>query len=235
MCYSAVKDGKIRTGECYSNAISPASAKCDCLNKLYKAGFENITILALEVNDEDFRGSDVYNPPLDLDETEDEKPVEESDVDKEEVDKEEDSKDETEDDESEEEVEESEEETKDSEFNEDDIDELDEDSLNKHIDEYLKEVYSNVKSYETTGCELKKGKLIVEGKISFNSGKEKLTMFEFLPSYCEGNLFFEGYNKDFSEDKAFTLNCSINESKTLVTESFGYKYKINENLVEGLK
>ena len=121
------------------------------------------------------------------------------------------------------------------EFNEDDIDELDECSLNKHIDGYLKEVYSNVKSYKTTDCKLKDGKLIVEGKISFNSGKEKLTMFEFLPAYCEGNLFFEGYNKDFSEDKAFTLNCSINESKTLVTESFGYKYKINENLVEGLK
>ena len=122
MCYSAVKDGKIRTGECYSNAISPASAKCDCLNKLYKAGFENITILALEVNDEEFRGSDVYNPPLDLDETEDEKPVEESDVDEEEVDKDEDSKDETEDDESEEEVEESEEKTEDSDDEESDDD-----------------------------------------------------------------------------------------------------------------
>ena len=60
-------------------------------------------------------------------------------------------------------------------------------------------------------------------------------MFEFLPAYCEGKLFFEGYNKDFSKDKAFTLNCSINEAKTLITESFGYKYKINENLVEGLK
>ena len=60
-------------------------------------------------------------------------------------------------------------------------------------------------------------------------------MFEFSPAYRKGKLFFEGYNKDFSEDKAFTLNCSINESKTLVTESFGYKYKINENLVEGLK
>ena len=131
--------------------------------------------------------------------------------------------------------EESKEETEEPEFNEDDIDELDEDSLNKHIDEYLKEVYSNVKSYETTDCSLKEGKLIVEGKISFNSGKEKLTMFEFLPSYCEGKLFFEGYNKDFSEDKAFTLNCSINKPKTLITESFGYKYKINENLVKGLK
>ena len=121
------------------------------------------------------------------------------------------------------------------EFNEDDIDELDECSLNKHIDEYLKEVYSNVKSYETTGCELKEGKLIVEGKILFNSGKEKLTMFEFLPAYRKGKLFFEGYNKDFSEGKAFTLNCSINKSKTLITESFGYKYKINKNLVKGLK
>lgn len=131
--------------------------------------------------------------------------------------------------------EESKEETEEPEFNEDDIDELDEDSLNKHIDAYLKEVYSNVKSYKTTDCSLKEGKLIVEGKISFNSGKEKLTMFEFLPAYCEGKLFFEGYNKDFSEDKAFKLNCSINESKTLITESFGYKYKINENLVEGLK
>jgi len=121
------------------------------------------------------------------------------------------------------------------EFNEDDIDDLDECSLNKHIDEYLKEVYSNVKCFEATECKLHEGKLMVEGKISFNSGKEKLTMFEFLPAYCEGKLFFEGYNKDFSEDKAFTLNCSINESKTLITESFGYKYKINENLVEGLK
>ena len=121
------------------------------------------------------------------------------------------------------------------EFSEDDVDDLDECSLNKHIDEYLQEVYSNVKCFEATECKLHEGKLFVEGKISFNSGKEKLTMFEFLPAYCEGKLFFEGYNKDFSEDKAFTLNCLINESKTLITESFGYKYKINENLVEGLK
>ncbi|MBP5468691.1 MAG: hypothetical protein J6Z11_05550 [Candidatus Riflebacteria bacterium] len=129
----------------------------------------------------------------------------------------------------------SEEPANDLEFDEESIDDLDECSLNKHIDEYLQEVYSNVKCFEATGCEFKDKKLIVEGKISFNSGKEKLTMFEFLPAYCEGKLFFEGYNKDLTEEKAFTLNCSINESKTLITESFGYKYKINENLVEGLK
>lgn len=116
-----------------------------------------------------------------------------------------------------------------------DVDDLDECSLNKHVDEYLKEVYSNVKSYETTDCALREGKLFVEGKITFNSGKCKPTTFEFSPVSADGKLFFEGVNKDFSEDKAFKLNCSINESKTLITESLGYSYKINEALVEGLK
>ena len=56
-----------------------------------------------------------------------------------------------------------------------------------------------------------------------------------MPQYGEGKLFFEGFNKDFSEDKAFTLNCSLTEAKEIITESFGYNYKINETLVEGLK
>lgn len=116
-----------------------------------------------------------------------------------------------------------------------DVDDLDECSLNKHVDEYLKEVYSNVKSYETIDCALREGKLFVEGKITFNSGKCKPTTFEFSPAHADGKLFFEGVNKDFSEDKAFKLNCSVNESKTLITESLGYSYKINEALVEGLK
>ena len=113
-----------------------------------------------------------------------------------------------------------------------DIDDLDECSLNKHINEYLQSVYSNVKSYETTACSLNEGKLIVEGKISFNSGKERNTTFEFTP---KAQNILEGYNKEFSAEKAFTLNYSINEAKALVTESFGYNYKIGENLVEGLK
>lgn len=113
-----------------------------------------------------------------------------------------------------------------------DIDDLDECSLNKHINEYLQSVYSNVKSYETVGCSLNEGKLIVEGKISFNSGKERNTTFEFTP---KAKNILEGYNKEFSAEKAFTLNYSINEAKAFVTESFGYNYKIGENLVEGLK
>ena len=118
---------------------------------------------------------------------------------------------------------------------EDDVENLDESSFNEHVTNYLKEVYSNVKCFEATGCAFKEGKLIVEGKISFNSGKEKLTVFEFLPAYGEGSLFCEGYNKDFSEDKAFTLNYVVESDHSLVTQSFGYKYKINEQLVEGLR
>ena len=116
-----------------------------------------------------------------------------------------------------------------------DFDDLQEESFNTHVKNFLTEVYENVSDFAATSCELKEGKLFVEGKISFKSGNEKLTMFEFLPQYCEGSLFFEGLNKDFSEDKAFTLNCSLTEAKELITESFGYKYKINETLVEGLK
>jgi len=116
-----------------------------------------------------------------------------------------------------------------------DFDDLQEESFNTHVKDFLTEVYENVADFAATSCELKEGRLIVEGKISFKSGKEKLTMFEFLPTYGEGKLFFEGYNKDFSADKAFTLNCSLTEAKEIITESFGYKYKINENLVEGLK
>ena len=116
-----------------------------------------------------------------------------------------------------------------------DFDDLQEESFNTHVKDYLTEVYENVSDFAATNCELKEGKLFVEGKISFKSGKEKLTMFEFLPQYGEGKLFFEGYNKDFSDEKAFTLNCSLTEAKEIITESFGYSYKIKENLVEGLK
>jgi len=117
----------------------------------------------------------------------------------------------------------------------DSIEDLNEEAFNTKISEFLTEVYSNVKSFTATECQLIEEKLVITGKIGFNSGNEKLTVFEFLPNYGDGHLFFEGYNKDFSEDNAFTLNYSINESKELITESFGYKYKINETLVEGLK
>lgn len=46
--YSATKDGEVRTGECYSNAVDPKSAKVDAISKLANLGFDNIEIFAVE-------------------------------------------------------------------------------------------------------------------------------------------------------------------------------------------
>ena len=116
-----------------------------------------------------------------------------------------------------------------------DFEDFDEALFNEQVSKFLNEVYSNVKGFATTDCQLKEGKLFVEGKIYFNSGKNKVTVFEFLPHKAEGKVILEGLNKDFSADNAFTLTCSLTEAKKLITESFGYKYKINDTLVEGLK
>ena len=46
--YSATKDGDIKTGEAYSNAVSSSAAKADVNAKLSRLGYSNITILAIE-------------------------------------------------------------------------------------------------------------------------------------------------------------------------------------------
>ena len=51
--YSATsKDGNIKTGEAYSNAISASAAKADVNAKLSRIGYSNISILAIEATDE---------------------------------------------------------------------------------------------------------------------------------------------------------------------------------------
>ena len=50
--YSATsKDGDIKTGEAYSNAISVSAAKADVNAKLSRIGYSNISILAIEATD----------------------------------------------------------------------------------------------------------------------------------------------------------------------------------------
>lgn len=116
------------------------------------------------------------------------------------------------------------------------IEDFNEQFFDKAVNEYLKEVYENVNEYKTSGCELKEGKLFVEGTILFNSGRAKKTIFEFLPVKEElGSLILEGYNKDLTEEKAFTVKGALEGGNQFITESFGYKYTINETLVEGLK
>jgi hypothetical protein len=62
--YSAMKDGEIKTGESYSNALNPRSAKADVLNKLMNCGYQNISILAIEAGDPDSSGmSDAEEAP----------------------------------------------------------------------------------------------------------------------------------------------------------------------------
>ena len=55
--YSACdKNGDIKTGECYSNAINTRAAKADCYAKLERCGYTNISILAIEAGDPDSCG-----------------------------------------------------------------------------------------------------------------------------------------------------------------------------------
>lgn len=55
--YSAMKDGEIRTGECYSNAVTAENAKMDAVQKLQKLGFTAIEIIASEMADPNSRGA----------------------------------------------------------------------------------------------------------------------------------------------------------------------------------
>lgn len=56
--YSAMRDGELKTGEAYSNSLNTRSAKADVISKLEKAGYQNITILAIEAGDPDMVGCD---------------------------------------------------------------------------------------------------------------------------------------------------------------------------------
>lgn len=60
--YSAMRNGQIKTGEAFSNSLDTRSAKADVISKLEKAGYQNISILAIEAGDPDMAGvSDVAN------------------------------------------------------------------------------------------------------------------------------------------------------------------------------
>ena len=59
--YSAMRDGSVKTGEAYSNAINPRSAKMDVISQLERAGYSNISILAIECGDPDCCGTDCVN------------------------------------------------------------------------------------------------------------------------------------------------------------------------------
>jgi hypothetical protein len=115
------------------------------------------------------------------------------------------------------------------------VEDLDDETFNKLTESYLTEVYSNVKSFEATNCDLKDNKLVIEGTITFNSGKNKPTTFVYeARETADKKVILEGLNADFATEKAFILNCNLNKANCLIVESLGYKYTINDTLVEGL-
>ena len=115
------------------------------------------------------------------------------------------------------------------------IEDFDDETFNKLTENYLTNVYSNVKSFKTTQCDLKNGKLVVEGIITFNSGKTKPTIFEYeAKANADKQVILEGLNADFASEKAFILSCKVDTANRLVVESLSYKYTVNDTLVEGL-
>ena len=108
-----------------------------------------------------------------------------------------------------------------------DIDEFDEEEFDELGEKYLRNVYENVKSFKTTGGRLRGNKLMLEGLITFKSGKQGKTNFVFEAQTISktGKLKFIGENKQFAKgNKTFTLTGKMN-GKKLISESLTYNYK----------
>ena len=108
-----------------------------------------------------------------------------------------------------------------------DFDEFNEEEFDNLGESYLKEVYENVKSYKTTSGKMDGNKLIFEGVIGFNSGKQAKTKFVFegYTTTKRGKIKFLGENANITKNKkAFTLTGKV-DGKKLITESLTYNYR----------
>lgn len=107
-----------------------------------------------------------------------------------------------------------------------DIDEFSEEDFDELSEKYLKKVYENVDSYKTTSGKVKGNLLMLEGLITFKSGKKAKTNFVFESKSITktGKLKFIGENKQFARGKkAFTLTGKMKKNK-LIAESLTYNY-----------
>lgn len=109
------------------------------------------------------------------------------------------------------------------------LEDFDEELFNEHINKYLKEVYSNVDSFEATNCDVKENnKFIVEGVVKFNSGKTRPVSFVFNKV---NNGLLEGKANNIN-DFNLSLNYKV-ENKKFITESLKYTGKVQDNQVSG--
>lgn len=114
-----------------------------------------------------------------------------------------------------------------------DFDEFDEETFESLTESFLKKTYNNVKSFKVNEekdngvSATKDGKIIVEGKITFNSGAQKDTKFIFEGHQAtkRGKVKLIGENAQITNGKkAFTITGSI-DNKKLVVESLNYNYR----------
>ena len=106
------------------------------------------------------------------------------------------------------------------------IEEFDEESFDNLGESYLRQVYENVSGFKTSDVQSTTNKIIVEGIISFNSGKKAKTkfIFEAKDATKSGKLRFSGLNENLSKNKkAFTLTGTLISGK-LISESLNYNY-----------
>lgn len=107
-----------------------------------------------------------------------------------------------------------------------DFDEFDEKGFDQLGENYLRNVYENVKSFKTTSVSTCGNTLKLEGLITFKSGKSAKTnfIFESYKATKRGKLKFIGENKQFAKGKkSFTLTGTLNGNK-LICESLNYNY-----------
>lgn len=116
-----------------------------------------------------------------------------------------------------------------------DMEEIDEESADNLGESYLKRVYENVDSFKTTNSYIRENKIILEGVISFTSGKKSKTGFilESKSADKTGKVSFTGYNKHFTDNKNAYLFEGKVKDKRLVLEKMSYRYSLNENMIRG--
>ena len=111
------------------------------------------------------------------------------------------------------------------------IDEFDEETFDELGESFLKNTYENVKGYKTESVkEQDDDKLVVEGLITFNSGKVKKTSFIFEAKDItkSGKVRFIGENCQLSRGKkSFTVAGKVQEGK-FISESLNYNYRAKD-------
>lgn len=112
------------------------------------------------------------------------------------------------------------------EVSDEDFDDFDEESFDEKMDKRLKECFDNVKGYKSTAITDRDGNFIIEGVISFDSGKEKKTSFILEQKARKGcKVKFLGENKEMDNGKkSFALKGKVCDNK-FFTEALSYPKK----------